>query len=84
MNGWKEFLADPTPWSPRSKRWFYAVGVWTLLLVALAYWLLLLGIQGKAPAWLALLGQLVSVVLIVIGFWAAYRVRRRDIRGKDS
>lgn len=79
MNGLKQFLADPTPWSRRSIRWFYVAAALTIMMVALAYLLLWLGIQGKVSAWLALLGQAVSVLLTVLAFWGAYRARRRDI-----
>lgn len=86
MNGLKQFLANPTPWSRRSIRWFYVAALFTLIMVALAYVLLWFGLQGQVSASVALLGQAVSVVFTVLVFWGAYRARRRDIeeRGGDS
>lgn len=48
-------------------------------MVALAYILLWLGIQDKVAAWLALLGQGVSILLTALAFWGAYRARLQDI-----
>ncbi len=84
MNGLKRFLADSTPWSRRSIRWFWLAAVLTLIMVVLAYALLWLGVQGKVPAGVALLGQAVSVVLTAAAFWGAYRARRRDMEKKGG
>lgn len=82
MNGLKNFLSDPTPWSQSSRRWFYVAAILTLMMVGLAYLLLWFGVQGKVSAWIALLGQLVSVILTALVFWGAYRARRRDMQSK--
>ncbi len=84
MNGLKQFLANPTPWSRRSIRWFYVAALLTLVMVALAYGLLWFGVQGKVPASVAFLGQAVSVVLTALAFWGAYRARRRDIEERGG
>ncbi len=78
-NGLKRFLADPTPWSKTSIRWFWVAALFTLIMVALAYLLLWWGVQGRVSAWLALTGQGVSVMFTIVAFWGAYRARRRDI-----
>lgn len=79
VNGWKRFLLDSSPWSPRSIRWFWLAAILTVVMIALAYVLLWFGVQGKVPAWVGLAGQGVSIVLTVLAFWGAYRARRRDI-----
>lgn len=84
VNGLKQFLADPTPWSRRSIRWFYVAAFLTLVMVVLAYILLWLGVQGKVPAGVALVGQAVSVALTALAFWGAYRARRRDMEEKGA
>lgn len=81
MNGLKRFLSDSTPWSRRSIRWFWVAAIFTVLMVVLAYVLLWFGLQGKVSAWLALIGQGVSIVITVAACWLAYRARRRDISG---
>lgn len=80
MNGLRRFLEDPTPWSRTSVRWFWVAALLTLVMVVLAYILLVFGIQGKVPAWVALAGQTVSIVGTGLAVWGAYRARRRDIK----
>lgn len=85
MQGLKRFLADTTPWSRRSIRWFWVAALLTLVMVALAYILLWFGLQGKVSAALALAGQGVSIILTAAAMWGAYRARLRDIEiGKRS
>lgn len=84
VNGLKRFLADTTPWSRGSIRWFWAAAGLTLVMVILAYVLLWLGLQGKVNAWLALSGQGVSVLLTALVFWGAYRARRRDMEKREQ
>jgi len=81
VNRLKRFLADPTPWSLGSIRWFWIAAGFTVVMVVLAYVLLWFGVEGRVPAWIALLGQGVSVLFTAIAFWAAYRARKNDIRG---
>ncbi len=84
MTGWKQFLADPTPWSRRSIRWFWLAAVLAVVMIGLAYVLLWFGVQGKIAAWQALAGQGVSVLFTALAFWAAYRARRRDIKERGA
>lgn len=79
MDGLKRFLANTTPWSRRSIRWFWVAAILTVVMVALAYILLWFGLQGKVAAGLALAGQGVSIVLTAVAMWGAYRARLRDI-----
>ena len=83
VNGWKEFLTNPAPWSRRSIRWFWVAAGFTVLMIGLAYVLLWFGVQGKVAAWVALAGQGVSIVLTAFAFWGAYRARRRDIKERQ-
>ncbi|MCY0877818.1 MAG: hypothetical protein OWU84_02585 [Firmicutes bacterium] len=84
MNGLKDFLSNPAPWSRRSVRWFWAAAVTTLVMILLAYLLLWLGVEGKVPAAIALSGQGVALLGTLMVCWAAYRARRQDIISRQS
>lgn len=84
MNGLRQFLQDPTPWSRHSVRWFWVAALLTLVMVILAYVLLWYGIQNKVSAWVALAGQGVSIVVTAWAAWGAYRARRSDIQQKKN
>ncbi len=79
MNGLKQFLSNPAPWSRRSLRWFWLAAVTTLVMMLLAYGLLWVGVQGKVSPALALSGQGVALAVTAVACWAAYRARRHDI-----
>jgi uncharacterized membrane protein len=84
VNGLKQFLANTAPWSRRSIRWFWVAAALTMVMIAVAYVLLWLGVQGKVSAWIALSGQGGSVVLTCGAFWGAYRARRDDIQSQKQ
>lgn len=82
--GFKEILRHPAPWGPKTIRGFRAAGIVTLIMVMLSYGMLWLGVQGKIGASVALLGQGVSLVVIVASVVKAFKLRRQDIDAYDQ
>ncbi|MCY0863370.1 MAG: hypothetical protein OWQ57_00310 [Sulfobacillus sp.] len=82
--GFKEILRHPAPWGPKTIRGFRAAGIVTLIMVMLSYGMLWLGVQGKIGASVALLGQGVSLVVIVASVVKAFKLRRQYIDAYDQ
>lgn len=80
----KKFLQNPTPWRPVTLRYFRVVGIVTLFLVLAGYALLYLGYSHIIPAWIALTGQGVTAVIMVVLVWKALVRRKRDIEQDQS
>ncbi len=81
---WLKVLSAPVPWSRSAIGRFRVAGLVVLVMLLASYWFLWIAVNGKISLWLAGLGEILALLVILGTFYWALDKRRRDVRAHQN